>query len=181
MKSIFMMLLGAALIFTSSCSSEKAETEVTTESNETEQINVPEVVSAAFTAKFPSATDVEWEMETETEYEANFEMYEKEYSAKFDQTGKWLETETIIAVADLPEVVTKSLNKEFPDYVIDEAEKADTFDKGTVYEVEVEKGEETYVVLVAADGTILKKELDNEDENDEGDEGEDDEEDDDDE
>lgn len=165
MKSIFMMLLGATLFFTSSCTSEKHEEETTTEITESE-LQIPEVVSNAFTAKFPSATEVEWEMESETEYEANFEMEGKEYSAKFDQAGTWLETETAIKVTDLPEVVTKSLNKEFPGYTIDEAEKADTFDKGTVYEVEVEKGEETWVVVVSADGTILKKELDNEDDDD---------------
>ena len=63
------------------------ETETSLEDNQ-----VPAAVMSAFKAAYPSATDVEWEMEGDTyevEYKINGEEFENEYSA----TGELLEAE----------------------------------------------------------------------------------------
>ena len=65
----------------------------------------PKEVTDAFATKFPKATDTKWEKESETEFEAVFNMDGKEYSTKFDKTGKWLETESQIDVSTLPQIV----------------------------------------------------------------------------
>lgn len=51
-----------------------------------------------------------------------------------------------------------SSKKEFAGFKIEEAEKAESSDKGIFYEVELEKGEMNYEVQLSADGKVLKKE-----------------------
>ena len=54
---------------------------------------IPEIVKTAFTKKFPSVKKVDWEKESDSEWEAVFKMNRIEYSANFTTDGKWLETE----------------------------------------------------------------------------------------
>lgn len=61
----------------------------------------PEAVLQAFQKTFPNADDVDWEMEN-GHYEAEFEQGEVEQSATFSASGQLLETETEIAVSELP-------------------------------------------------------------------------------
>jgi len=118
---------------------------------------VPASVASAFKTKFPAAEKIKWEIEDKTDYEANFDLKSEECSAKFDKDGKWLETETEIKVSQLPTAVQQSLTKNFKDYKIKEAEQVDLFDKGRVYEIEIEKGEETYEVQFSLSGEVIKK------------------------
>jgi hypothetical protein len=120
--------------------------------------SVPAVVRTAFTKLFPSATDVKWSKESASEFEAEFKMGKSEKSANFDQTGKWLGTETEIKAAELPQAVQATISKEFAGYKIGESEKAETSDKGTFYELELVKGKSNLEVQIAADGKVLKKE-----------------------
>ncbi len=53
----------------------------------------PEQVKKAFTEKFPSAESVEWELEDDTIWEAEFFLNGKEITAIFSAGGKWLKTE----------------------------------------------------------------------------------------
>lgn len=123
---------------------------------------VPAAVKTTFKSKFPKATETKWEMESKTEYEVDFLIEKMKYSAKFDQNGKWLETENEISVASLPKVVSDAIAKEIPAGKIEEAEKAETSDKGTIYEVEVKNGKKEYEVVVNSNGKILKKEEEHE-------------------
>ena len=119
---------------------------------------VPTSVKESFTKRFPNAKEVKWSKESATEFEAEFENGETEQSVNFDQTGKWLVTETEIKKSELPQAVQAAIAKEFAGYKIEEAEKAETSDKGMFYEVELEKGEMNYEVQLSADGKVLKKE-----------------------
>ncbi len=119
---------------------------------------VPASVKESFTKRFPNAKEVKWSKESATEFEAEFESGEMEQSANFDQTGKWLVTETEIKKLDLPEAVLITITKEFPGYKVEEAEKGETFDAGIFYEAELEKGKLKYEVQFSGDGKILKKE-----------------------
>ncbi|PHK23097.1 hypothetical protein VF12_38190 [Nostoc linckia z15] len=87
-----------------------------------------------------------------------------EYSANFDAAGNWMETENKIAVKALPVAVSKSLAANFAGYEIEEAEQVDKPGTVSFFEIEVEKGESSYEVQIAADGKILKKEVQNESE-----------------
>src|SRR5436189_6460392 len=87
---------------------------------------VPEAVKDSFTQRFANVKGVEWSKEGEGEFEAEFKIKGAEQSANFDETGKWLETETEISKADLPKVVQDVIAQEFTGYKIEEAEKVET-------------------------------------------------------
>jgi hypothetical protein len=120
---------------------------------------VPAVVKESFAKRFPNVKEVKWSKESEAEFEAEFKRSGTEQSVNFDQAGKWLVTETEIKTSELPKSVQAAIAKEFPGYKIEETEKAETSDKGTLYEVELEKGEMNYEVQFSADGKVLKKEV----------------------
>lgn len=144
MKST-LILLGAVMLSTTSFAQKIAENKI------------PTAVLVSFKTKFPAATKATWEMENKSEYEADFMLDEKKHSAKFAKSGKWMETETEIKIAELPNAVSQTIAKEFAGFTVEEAEKAETSNNGTVYEVKVKKGKEIYDVMVAASGKTLKK------------------------
>lgn len=118
----------------------------------------PEKVKTAFAKKFPNATKVEWDKENETEWEAEFKLEGKEYSANFTTDGIWKETEFEIESSEIPVAVKKTLDSDFSDYEIEEAEMSET-EKGIVYEFELEKGETEIEVAIDAEGNVVKKEV----------------------
>lgn len=144
MKSIF-ILLGAVMLST------------TTFAQKISEAKVPTAVLVSFKTKFPAAMKTTWEMENKSEYEAEFMLDKTKYSAKFAKSGKWMETETEIKIAELPKEVGQTIAKEFAGFTVEEAEKAETANNGTVYEVKVKKGKQIYDVMVAASGKTLKK------------------------
>lgn len=119
---------------------------------------VPAAIKPAFIQKFPNAKTVTWEKEDTSSFEASFKVGKEKYSALFDTTGKWLETETEISKDKLPEAVRAALAKEFPGYKIEETVKVETPEQELQYEVEMEKKEISYDVRFSAGGQILKKE-----------------------
>ncbi|MFT6868212.1 MAG: hypothetical protein ACJA08_003062, partial [Cyclobacteriaceae bacterium] len=84
--------------------------------------DVPQAIIKSFTEMFPNAYKVAWEKENEMEWEAEFDQYGKEYSANFANDGSWLETEYELGTSDLPSAVQNTLDSEFSDYEIKEAE-----------------------------------------------------------
>jgi len=118
---------------------------------------VPSAVRASYKAKFPTATKESWEMESKTEFEVNFKLNGKEVSANFDESGKWLETETEVESASLPAAVQSTLKNEFTGFKVAEAAQIETADGTIRYEAEMKKAKETFEVLLSAEGKILKK------------------------
>ena len=118
---------------------------------------VPANVKASFTQKFPDAQKVKWDKENATEWEAEFKMNGKEYSANFSTDGQWMETEYEISEKDIPAAVSQTLASEFPGAKIDESEISET-ESGQVYEFEIKKDKETMEVAIKPDGTLVKKE-----------------------
>ena len=116
---------------------------------------VPAPVKQAFGKKFPTATDVKYEMEKK-DYEINFKDKGVEMSANFDAAGKWLETETKIKQSDLPKEVSASEAKNFTGFKISEVAKVETPDKGLIYEIEIKKGKERNEIQFSPKGDILK-------------------------
>jgi outer membrane biogenesis lipoprotein LolB len=127
MKSLKFIAVIVAIVALSACSTTK----------ETAPTNVQD----AFTQKFPDAKSVKWEKENDTEWEAEFKLNGEEYSANFATDGNWKETEHEIKMADIPAAVKATLDSQFSEYKVEEAEIAETAE-GSVYEFELKKGKE---------------------------------------
>ncbi len=132
-----------------------------------QKYNVPAKVKSSFTQKFPEAKRVKWDKENDNEWEAEFKMKGKEYSANFDNNGNWKETEYEIKKYQIPEAVQSTLDKDFNGFKIEESEISETTD-GKVYEFELEKGDKEIEVAISINGKIIKQEEANE-ENEEND------------
>jgi sulfur carrier protein ThiS len=127
----------------------------------TEANNPPEKAVIAFNLKFPRAKKVSWDKENATEWEAEFKMDGKEYSANFKANGTWMETEYKIKKSEIPVAVKQTLNTQFAGYDIEKAEVSEKSD-GTVYEIHLEKGDTETEVAILLDGKVVKKESKNE-------------------
>lgn len=126
-----------------------------------QKVEVPEKVISSFETMFPTATDVEWEMEEENEWEAEFELEGKEGSACFTGNGEWIETE--YEIESLPETIETILNETYPGFEIDEIEILETPDFNG-YEIEMEKGEEEIEILISSKGEIIEVDMEKEEE-----------------
>ena len=119
--------------------------------------DVPENVLSTFKKMFPTANKIDWSKESETEWEAEFQMNSLEYSANFLENGTWIETEHELKKKDIPKNIIESITSQFPGYEIEEAELSETKD-GIVYEFEIEKGESELEVTYSKEGKFIKKE-----------------------
>lgn len=121
------------------------------------QKNPPENVKKEFLKKYAAAQSVKWDSEEKNEWEADFSMDGKKMSAVFDDSGKWIESETTITEKELPAPVVSTLNKDFQGYKkgsIDIFE--DTRIKG--FEISLKKGDKSLEVIIDANGKVVKKE-----------------------
>jgi hypothetical protein len=120
------------------------------------QKNPPENVKKEFLKKYATAQSVKWESEEQNEWEAEFVMDGKQMSAAFDNSGKWMESETAITEKDLPVVVLNALNKDYPGYKKgDISIFEDSKNKG--FELTLTKGKSSIEILVDNAGKIIKK------------------------
>jgi hypothetical protein len=126
---------------------------------------VPQEVTDAFSQKFPTAKSVKWDKESDTEWEAEFEMNQMEYSANFSDDGTWKETEHEVTEQDLPAAVKKALSDNFPEFKTEEMEMSETAE-GTVYEFKIEKDETDMEVSIDASGKVTKQEMNDEEDED---------------
>lgn len=117
---------------------------------------VPVLVKTAFSQKFTKATDVKWGKEGKTEWEAEFKLDGKPFSANFDTKGKWLETEYSIATSEIPAVVKTVINKDYAAYKMKGSDVSET-PKGKVYEITFVKGTKNMEVVFDTNGKIIKE------------------------
>lgn len=125
--------------------------------------SAPAAVQAAFKAKFTNVQKAKWDMEDDNEWEAEFKMNDQEMSANFKSDGSWLETETEIKTASLPQAVKDAITANFAGYEMEEASLVETPEMAAAYEVELEKGETTIEALFSAEGKLLKQKKEEED------------------
>jgi hypothetical protein len=117
---------------------------------------VPALVKEAFAKKFPTATNVSYQMEKK-DYEVTFKDNGVGKSANFNSSGEWLETETIMIESDLPKEVLTSAATNFVGFMISEITKIDGPDNVLNYEMNLKKGNTGYQVKFSPKGEILKK------------------------
>ena len=151
MKNFFILIAAFSLISVSAFS----------------QKNPPENVKKEFTKKYASAQSVKWDSEEQNEWEAEFKMDGKKMSACFDNSAKWIESETVISEKELPASVVSTLNKDFSGYKKSLIEIYESLEmKG--FELGLKKGETSIEVIIDNSGKILKKtDVKEEDEKDE--------------
>ena len=119
---------------------------------------VPARVREAFQAKFPDVAKVEWKIKSDKNYEAEFTLKDVEVAAKFDDKGRWLETETAIEQSSLPKEVLATIAKEYKGYKIIETQKVERAgDKPILFEVHVENAREILKVQLERNGAIASK------------------------
>lgn len=140
MKKIFIVLAAAILI--SSCVHS--------------QIKVTDAAKKAFASKFPNAKNVKWGKENAHEYEAEFKLNDQSISANFKLDGSWVETESSIAVSDLPSAVTNAIKLKYPGTILNEAEKVEMPGGKTVYETVVKVNGKKKEIEINPDGTFVK-------------------------
>jgi putative PepSY-like beta-lactamase-inhibitor len=120
------------------------------------QTKAPPLVIAAFEKKFADATHVKWGKENAKEYEAGFELKGTKMYANYDLQGNWKETETEIAVTDLPEAVAKSISAKYPGAVISGAGKIEKADGKIIYEADIKMKGKKIEVELSGDGKFVK-------------------------
>ncbi len=129
---------------------------------------VPEKVKTSFEQKFPDAKNVAWDMENDTEWEAEFTMNGVDYSSNFTVAGEWTETEFEMKITELPEVVQTLINSDYSGYNIEAIESSET-KEGVVYEIALEKEEINIELSISKEGVLLNKVTVEENEGDETD------------
>jgi hypothetical protein len=120
------------------------------------QIKVTDAAKKAFAAKFPAATNVKWGKENANEYEAEFKLNGQAVSANFKLDGSWVETESSIAVSDLPSAVTNAIKAKYPGTMLNNAEKVEMPGGKTVYETVVKVNDKKKEIEINPDGTFVK-------------------------
>jgi hypothetical protein len=131
------------------------------------QKSAPENIKKEFAKKYPAAQNVKWDRQGDNEWEAEFKMNEKEMSASYDNSGKWLETETEVSSKELPAAVTSTIKKEYAGYKNGEMSIIENPEL-IGYEIALKKGETSLEVILDNSGIVIKKtEVKEDDENEE--------------
>jgi hypothetical protein len=121
-----------------------------------QSIKVPQPVKTAFNTRFPSATNVRWGKESVKEYEAEFKLNNKPVSANFNWDGSWVETELVIAVAELPAKVKAAINAKYPRAPIIQTEKTEQSGNKILYEVTIKANGKKRGIETHPDGSFAK-------------------------
>ena len=119
---------------------------------------VPASVNESFHSKFKGVSKVEWKRKSDQNYEAEFKLKGLEVAAKFDQRGKWLETETAIKQSELTTDIRATISTDYKDYKIIETQKVERADdKPILFEVHLENAEEILKLQFESNGTVSSK------------------------
>jgi hypothetical protein len=105
--------------------------------NKLKDSDVPAAVKAKFSALYPDVKAEKWEKE-DGNYEVAFHQNKTEMSCLIDASGKLMETETEIHVADLPKAAADYIAKNKHGKSVSEASKIVDFQGIVTFEAEVD-------------------------------------------
>lgn len=117
--------------------------------------DVPKSVMNTFNSAFPDASDVDWEKKGK-EYEADFEIQNIDYSARFAANGKLIMQKQDVLVLDIPEAIGAAIQKDYDGYHIDDVEKIE-MDGKEYFQVELDGTMRDRKVVFSADGNKASK------------------------
>ena len=121
----------------------------------TAQNNIPSAVVSSFQQKFSNTTQVEWEVESNV-YKVEFKSNGHEQEAWIDQSGRVISHKEELLISELPAAVTAGIERDFPGYRREDAEKLET-DGKTTYKLDVKKAKEEWKVIYDTEGKLLSK------------------------
>lgn len=124
-------------------------------------VTPPMNIEKSFSAKAPSAEEVEWEYdEGDNQWEVDYKKDGTECSMAFSRSGDWLETEMEMKLKELPEAVRGTIKRDFSDFDTKEVEYVET-PEGSFYELEAEtkEGDEEkeYEIKISPEGEVVSK------------------------
>lgn len=119
--------------------------------------NIPVNAKNAFSKLYPQATNVKWNKEGESKFEASFKNEKISMSVVLDNDGKLIETETTLEVANLPEKILKFVKDNYSDHKISEAAKIVDKDGKITFEAEIAKGKNKKDLIFSEDGQLIKR------------------------
>lgn len=114
-------------------------------------------VTKAFSAKYPSASRVEWEYKG-SYITAEFFDGQFETTAWFDNTGQWFMTETELRnINHLPQAVLEAFKaSEYATWRTDDVDRLERLDAETIYIIEVKNGRQEFDLIYSEDGILIK-------------------------
>lgn len=118
--------------------------------------NPPAAVQKAFNQKFAKATNVIWDKENASEYEAEFVQNGIKMSANFAADGSWLETETELVTNQIPAVVITYIAKTYPGWEIVGVSKIETSEKAIHYEADLKSGKQKKEITLTSEGIPVR-------------------------
>lgn len=98
--------------------------------------DVPVGVKSSFQKQYPNVEETKWEIEN-SNYEAEFEINETDYSVVINPSGNILETEIEINVNELPANMKEYISKNYAGKKVKEAAKIIDATGMVVYEAEI--------------------------------------------
>jgi uncharacterized membrane protein YkoI len=112
--------------------------------------DTPALVQNALQARFPQATEVEWEKQKDL-FEAEFNQGAQEHAVLIDAAGTIKMIKQEIAAQDLPAAIAEVLRQEHPGFRVDDTERLEK-DGQVYYQVELEKGFREQQLVLGAGG-----------------------------
>jgi len=121
------------------------------------QSQVPSSVVNSFQESFPTAFDVEWELDGEN-YKVEFEtgILGKDHDAWYDKTGRLIRHKEEISKDELPQKVLARINSDFSGYRIDDVKKI-AEGNTTTYTLELKSATQEWKVAFDSEGNVLRK------------------------
>ena len=156
-NTCFLFLILAIMFTCISCGEKPQEQEWDVTANE-----VPRAVLDVFEQMYPGAEVKGYAKEIEegeTLYEVSCVFEGRKIDAVFKPDGNVKVIEEVITEQQLPEVVQQKISTEFPQYIVNIAEKMEK-GEGTFYEVKISDSDENkhYEVVLSSAGEIIEKE-----------------------
>lgn len=119
--------------------------------------DIPSNVKQKVKTMYPEAGDIKWDVEGKGQYEAELKIDGVQTALLFDSEANLIETETKIAVSELPSKVRDYISSEYVGKSINEAAKIIDSKGNLKYEAEITEGKKSKDILFDQDGNILKK------------------------
>ena len=110
-----------------------------------------------FSRRFPNASNIAWTAQPQGNgITAIFNYQGRKCYTRYDSLGKILETQKQVETEELPRLVARSLQNEYPDYAIGTIYYVKLPEK-IIYKIVVKKAESSYLLQIYPYGKIYKK------------------------
>ncbi len=121
--------------------------------------DVPDHVEDHLDKNHPKADDVDWDVEEDGFFEAEFEVDGVEWEVVYDLEGNHHATEIEIDYKELPSVVREKIEKSFADYTVLEVDEVDRADGSELFEVELDRDDMVLELFFNEAGKIVERDV----------------------